>query len=228
MDLLLTLMAFGLALFVVLHRCVSATALRAMLTGRFGEDTYRRSFAAASLLALTLLSLGYRQARGHGPGGNGWLSGGPEGAAVLIVLAFGLFLIVAGLTTRNPATAGLEETVSEPDIVRGALRITRHPFLWGISLVSICHLIVRPVAANLVFFGGLAFLALTGTASIDAKRTRAFGDAYGRFVERTSNVPFAAVLQGRQTISAREIGWIRVTAALIALAAILAAHECLL
>ena len=50
----------------------------------------------------------------------------------------------------------------------GALRVTRHPFLWGIALFSVGHLATVPTRASLLLFGTLLVVALTGTVSIDA------------------------------------------------------------
>lgn len=58
---------------------------------------------------------------------------------------------------------------------RGIVRITRHPFL----------------------FGSLLVLAVGGTASIDAKRRRLFGEQWSQFAAVTSALPFAAIAAGR-------------------------------
>jgi uncharacterized membrane protein len=62
--------------------------------------------------------------------------------------------------------------------------------------------------ASLVLFGSLLVLALGGTAAIDAKRRRAFGEQWLRFAAVTSNVPFAAIAAGRNQLApaAAEIG----------------------
>jgi uncharacterized membrane protein len=78
--------------------------------------------------------------------------------------------------------------------------------------------------ASVVFFGTLAALALGGTALIDAKRTRAAPPGWGVFLQATSNVPFAAILQRRQRFAPREIGLARVAAALGLYVLLLWAH----
>jgi uncharacterized membrane protein len=51
-------------------------------------------------------------------------------------------------------------------------------------------------------------LALFGTASIDAKRRRKMGAAWESFAAKTSNIPFAAVIAGRNTLNFTEsLGW---------------------
>ena len=67
-------------------------------------------------------------------------------------------------------------------------------------------------------------LALFGTASIAAKRRRVLGDRWSGFAARTSNIPFAAILTGRQKLRLGEIGVIKPIIALAVYAALLFAH----
>jgi len=48
--------------------------------------------------------------------------------------------------------------------------ITRHPFLWGIALWALVHLIINGDLASLILFGSLLLLAVGGTLAIDARR----------------------------------------------------------
>jgi uncharacterized membrane protein len=98
-----------------------------------------------------------------------------------------------------------------PDIARGMVRITRHPFLWGVSLWALVHLIVNGDLASLILFGSLLVLALGGTATIDAKRRRSFGEQWMQFAAVTSNVPFAAIVVGKNQLGPAvvEIGFWR-------------------
>ena len=81
------------------------------------------------------------------------------------------------------------------------LRITRHPFLWGVAIWSAGHLLVNGDLAGIALFASLGVLAILGTISIDAKRKRALGAAWDGFAKQTSSIPFAAVAAGRQKVS---------------------------
>jgi uncharacterized membrane protein len=102
-------------------------------------------------------------------------------------------------------------------------RITRHPFLWGAAVWAAAHLLANGRLADVILFGGLLVLALLGPLSIDAKRTRALGDRYRVFKAQTSNIPFAAILQGRQTFKFGEIWW-RLVVAVVVWGAVLWLH----
>jgi uncharacterized membrane protein len=117
-----------------------------------------------------------------------------------------------------------EGALDRPDVVKGMLRITRHPFLWGVAIWAAGHLLVNGDRASIVLFGAMLLLALFGTSSIDAKRKRALGATWDGFAAQTSNVPFAAILAGKQKLSLGEIGWWRLALAVAIWAALLFGH----
>jgi uncharacterized membrane protein len=209
--------------FLLIHFGVSGTRLRDVLVARIGVVPYRGAFALASLVGLVWMSGAY----GRAPTVDLWgqLIGLRPLAFVLVLVAF-LFVGI-GLATPSPTRVGMESTLAQgTDIVRGVVRITRHPFLWGVGLWAFVHLIVNGDLASLVLFGSLLLLALGGTAFIDAKRRRNFGDQWSRFAQATSNVPFAAIATGRNQLgpALREIGILRPVIATVAYVLVLTFH----
>jgi uncharacterized membrane protein len=81
--------------------------------------------------------------------------------------------------------------------------------------------------ASLVFFGSLAGLSLGGTLLIDRKKRLALGSHWSRLAEVTSNLPFAALVAGRTRLRWREIGLLRIVAALLLYAVLYLAHPML-
>jgi uncharacterized membrane protein len=71
----------------------------------------------------------------------------------------------------------------------------------------VTHLIYNGDLASTIFFGTFLVLALRGPFSIDRKRNRVYGPDWQRFAALTSNVPFMAIVQGRNKFVFREIGW---------------------
>jgi uncharacterized membrane protein len=70
-----------------------------------------------------------------------------------------------------------------------------------------------------VFFGTFLVLSVLGTFSIDAKRKRKMGEAWRAFAQKTSNIPFGAVVSGRNSLRLGEsFGWRFLVAALVFLA----------
>jgi uncharacterized membrane protein len=149
------------AYFLLIHFGVSGTKLRDTLVARLGEGPYRGAFALASLLGLVWMGYAYR----HAPTIPLWglVLGFRPAAYVLVLIAF--IFVVVGLATPSPTRVGMESKLAQgSDIARGMVRITRHPFLWGVALGALVHLIVNGDFASLILFGSLLVLALGGTA----------------------------------------------------------------
>ena len=215
----MTSLALAAIAFTALHLLVAGTRVRDALVARLGERGYRGAFSLASAVFLGWLIVAFVRARV--PQVTPLLDA-RMAAAVLVFIAF--LLIVLGLTTPGPTIVGAERLLERGVEARGIHRITRHPFLWGTALWALVHAAFNPDAAGLWFFGTFAVVALAGTASIDAKRARLSGDAWTRYARTTSNIPFAAIAQGRNTLALGEIGLWKVAAAFAAYAAFLFFH----
>ncbi|CAL1241116.1 NnrU family protein [Candidatus Methylocalor cossyra] len=188
--------------FTGIHVVVSGTRLRDALLARFGERAFRAGFSLLSLFGLGWLVQAYRGA----PYIETWgqLIWFKPVAVALMLPAF--LLAVIGLTTPGPTAVGGEGQLQREEPARGILRVTRHPFLWGVALWALLHLIGNGDLAALVLFGSFLVLVLVGTRSIDAKRRWAWGEHWERFAAVTSNLPFVAIGQGRNVWKPREIG----------------------
>lgn len=193
--------------FVLIHLVVSGTPLRKTITGRIGEGPYMGAFSLASVAGLVWLSFAFAAARRSAANDLLWTVTPATRYVQLALQLVAITFIVVGLATPNPTSVRQEGALDRPDAVRGMLRITRHPFLWGVAIWSIGHLLVNGDAAGIILFGAMLALALFGTASIDAKRRRALGRKWDAFAAQTSNVPFLAVVQHRQRLVIGEIGW---------------------
>jgi uncharacterized membrane protein len=197
--------------FVGIHFVISGSSLRGKMIAVIGEGPFRGLFSLLSLIGVVWLSRAYGQAEYI------QLWGKPYGlrpfALIVMVLAF--FFVVLAFTTPNPTAVGGEALLAEKEPAKGIQRITRHPFLWGVALWSFIHLILNGDLAAVVFFGSFLILAIEGPFSIDRKREKAAGDAWNRFAAVTSNLPFQAIIEGRNSLKIAEIGWWRPLVAVI-------------
>ena len=107
------------------------------------------------------------------------------------------FVLLACGYGRNPTMVGAEKLLKSEDPARGDLK-------------------------SLVFFGGLLLVAALGTILMDARKSR--NPDFARFAAVTSNIPFVAVVQGRNRVRWREIGWKRPAIGLAAFALVLLVH----
>jgi uncharacterized membrane protein len=215
------------AVFLLIHLAISGTRVRDAVAGAIGEGPYMGLFSLASLACLVWMAIAYAQAQRSGADPVFWTATPVTKWIQLVVTFVAFLLIVPGLLTPNPTSVRQEGQLEKPDAVRGVLRVTRHPFLWGVALWAAGHLMVNGDFASLILFGSLLALAVFGPASIDGKRRRKLGAAWDGFATQTSAVPFAAIAAGRQSLSLSEIGWWRLGVAVILWAALVVAHPML-
>jgi uncharacterized membrane protein len=209
--------------FVGIHLLISSSPLRGVLVGALGERTYLAGFSLLSIGALGWLMVAYGDA--HATAEIWWTAPAWLRWPALAVMLLSVWLVVVGLTTPSPTVTGGESRLERGDAVRGVLRISRHPFLWGVALWALVHLLLNGDAASAVLFGGLGLLALIGPGLIDGKRRRVFGASWQRFAAATSSLPFAAIVAGRNALHLEEIGAWRSLLALAVFAALLAGHR---
>ncbi len=210
------------ALFLAIHFGVSGTRLRDQLVRVVGDKAFRGLFALASIVGLIWLIRAYSVAPYIRLWGQLTALEPLAKPLMLIAAAF----VVIGISTPSPTTAGMESQLTRDVSVRGMTRITRHPFLWGTALWAFVHFVINGDAASGIVFGSLLLLATVGTTSIDAKRRRAYGERWEQFARQTSNVPFAAILAGRNQLvpALREIGIVRPLLAIAVFAGLFLLH----
>jgi len=212
------LLLLATAVFVATH-FLPSTPLRSGLVAGLGEKGYLGLYSVVALAALGWMIWAY----GRAPYERVWV-GDEFKVWALVLMPLSLISIVCGGMTRNPSAVRQEKTLATMGEPRGILRVTRHPIQWGIALWALLHLIARGDRASLVFFGGFALLAILGTLLIDARKNRTLGANWQRFASVTSNVPFAAIVQGRNQFRFEEIGWNKVLIGLAVYFVILFLH----
>lgn len=201
--------------FFALHVGIAGTSARCRLIAKLGEMGYRALFSVLSLAGLAWLAQAYRAAGYIETWGQlAWFK--PVAAGLMLVA---VFLAVLGMTTPNPMAVGGERLLEADAPAHGIQRITRHPFLCGVALWALTHLLVNGDLASLILFGSLLGLVLTGMHSIDARRQQTCGEHWTRYAAVTSIIPFQAIRQGRNRLVIAEFRlWPSLTALVIYLA----------
>jgi len=206
-----------------IHFLISGTGLRGKLVGLAGEKAFQAIFSLMSVTGIIWLSRAYGQSEYV----QLWGQLPALRLLALIVMLIAFFFVVLALTSPNPTVVGGEALLTGKEPANGIQRITRHPFLWGVALWSLTHLVVNGDLASMIFFGAFLILAVGGPFSIDRKRRKSSGDAWERFAALTSNVPFMAIIGGRNSLKIGELGWWRVVLALILYGLFLYFHQTL-
>ena len=205
--------------FAGIHLGIAGTTIRDRAIAALGQSGYRGAFSIATVVGLAWLVMAYNRAPYVVTWGmlEWW-----KPFAIILMLPASL-LVVIGLTTPNPTAVAQENRLAQPP--QGIVRVTRHPFLTGVGLWALVHLIGNGDVASLVFFAVWAVVALAGTVSIDRKRRRLLGAAaWEPFAAQTSIVPFAAIAAGRNRFRPGEIGAWRWGAAVVVYVLMLVGH----
>lgn len=217
-------LALCMFLFVALHFVLSTHPIREPLLSRLGEGPFSVGYSVLVFAAFAGVIWSYRAA----PYVVVWSPPHFARHAVLTFMPLALYLLLAGYTTKNPMAAGQAKFLGEADVVRGVLRISRHPALCGFALWGLLHLFANGDAAGILIFAGITTLAIGGMYHQDRRMARRYGEAFKQFAARTSRFPFAAILTGRIAFKPRELGILRPLVAIVFyLATILYSHRLL-
>jgi uncharacterized membrane protein len=210
------------AIFLGIHLLVSGTVLRDAITARIGEKLYIPLFAMASLAAIVWLCIAYNMAC-VSPANTVLFVPPPLVKALGVIVVAGAFgLAVPGVLRGNPTSAG-QQTAR----IDGILRVTRHPFLMGVSLWAAFHLAAKGTLAATIFFATFLVLAVFGTHAIDRKVERKRQAQWSVIAAQTSVIPFAAIAEKRNRFQAPEILDWRMTVAVAVFGAFLYFHNAL-
>ena len=177
-------------------------ALRSEAEKRLGARLYRVVFALVSLSIAVPMIIYFFNHRYDGL--RLWdvqgIPGIKEGVWSLSALSF-LFLY--------PATFNLLEiaAIQKPQIhlyETGIIRITRHPQMVGQVIWCLAHTLWLGTSFTIITSIGLVLHHLFGVWHGDRRWQARYGEAFTAVKERTSILPFGAILQGRQTFEWQE------------------------
>ncbi|MCA9669829.1 MAG: NnrU family protein [Myxococcales bacterium] len=221
----LMMLILGVVIFVGGHFALSGRYIRPSLIAKFGEKGFPGIFSLVAAVGLTFVIWGYIRAPYieivPPPPWTRWL--------VNIVMPIAWLFIVLG-SAGGPTTAAVSKRGdtdadnADDDVARGIHRVTRHPANFGFFLWGLVHCIANPDVAACILFGGMTLLAGAGMLHIDRRAARDKGEAWTRFAAKTSRLPFAAILAGRNRLVLREIGLLRPLIAIALYVGVLIAH----
>ncbi len=185
---------FALAAFVGTHFLMSHP-LRAPMAGALGTTGFQIVYSLVSLATFAWVIFAFRAAPVTDPiwavGDGLWLA-----ATVLMLIGSILF---AGSLFGNPALPAPGAAALAEKAPSGVFGITRHPMMWGFAIWGLVHILVAPNHATLLLSGGMAFLAIAGSAGQDVKKAKLMGAAWQGWASRTSFIPFAGQLSGKMS-----------------------------
>jgi len=211
-------LALATLAFVGGHFLLSSAPLRRPLAGMLGERAFAGLYSVLALAAFAWMLTSY----GAAPHVELWPALPTLRFIPLLVMPMAVLLVTGGYSQRNPTAVMQPVSTTDRDLAPGILTVTRHPVMWGVAFWALSHIPANGDAASVILFGGLAILALGGTVAIDAKRRARDPEAFARLEAVTSNLPFAAIREGRTRLPRIQPWRLLLAAALYF--ALLAAH----
>ncbi|MDJ1168363.1 NnrU family protein [Roseofilum sp. BLCC_M154] len=186
--------------FAIAHSGLAS--LRPWGEGKIGARLYRVGFALVSIPFAVVLIIYFFNHRYDGI--QLWQVQGVRGVRSLVwALSAISFLFL------YPATFNLLEiaAIAKPEVhlyETGIIRITRHPQMVGQVIWCIAHTLWLGTSFTLVTSLGLILHHLFAVWNGDRRMYNRYGDAFLKAKERTSVIPFLAIVQGRQTLELQE------------------------
>jgi uncharacterized membrane protein len=186
--------------FAIAHSGLAA--LRPRGETLIGARLYRVLFALVSLPLAVVLIIYFFNHRYDGL--QLWqLQGVPAVKPIVWVLSAISFFFL------YPATFNLIEiaAIKKPEVhlyETGIIRICRHPQMVGQVIWCVAHTLWIGTSFTLVTSLGLVLHHLFAVWHGDRRLMARYGEAFAQVKERTSIIPFLAILQGRQTINFAE------------------------
>jgi uncharacterized membrane protein len=198
-------MLLAAVLFLGTHLGISSTVLRGRLVAMLGEGGYLIAYSLVAALTLGYLIWMYGALPRYG---YFWLPSPELYMVPKVLMPIAIILLVGGFMVRNPTVVGMEGSLREmpaDELARGVTRITRHPFQWSVVLWAVTHLFANGDQISVVFFSTFLILGLAGSVLIDRKKAAKLGPAWQPYAEVTSNLPFAAIVSGRNRLALKEL-----------------------
>ena len=186
--------------FAIAHS--GGAALRPWAEKHLGARLYRIIFALISLPLAGILIIYFFNHRYDG--WQLWQVQGIPGIGTLVwVLSAISFLFL------YPATFNLLEiaAIQQPQVhlyETGIIRITRHPQMVGQVIWCVAHTLWLGTSFTLVTSIGLVLHHIFGVWHGDRRLNQRYGEAFQLVKQRTSIIPFQAIIDGRQSLNWQE------------------------
>jgi uncharacterized membrane protein len=215
------LVSLGLATlaFVGTHLAMSHP-LRAGLVARLGDGGFMGVYSLVSLATFAWMIFAWRAGN---DGGFLWVASlwwWPVASGLMLAAS----ILFVGSLLGNPAFPNPGAGPREIGPPKGVFAITRHPMNISFALWALVHISLSGSPRNLVVAGGILLLALVGSLGQDRKKARVLGEPWRAGMERTSFVPFGALVAGRAAWRNALPGWIALIGGLVLWTAITSFH----
>jgi uncharacterized membrane protein len=197
-------LALATLAFVGSHLLMSHT-FRTRIVGTIGDEMFLALYSAVAATTLLWMIISFNMAE---EGALFWIAPGwawPAAGGAMLVAC----VLLVGSFVRNPAFPDPKASAKRKPVpaATGVFAITRHPMNWAFMIWALVHIALWGSAPNLIVAGGILILAAVGSVGQDHKKLNVIGQPWRQWMDRTSFVPFAALLAGRAEWSALKAAW---------------------
>lgn len=184
---------WALAVFIASHVVIAIPAVRRGLIARWSERGFLLFYSIMSVgLFVWLIA-----AAMHAPTTALWAPAPWAYWVPVVLMPFASVLLGASIIAPNSLSIALVAGGLDPRRP-GAVALTRHPILWGLSLWGLSHVPPNGDTVMLTLFGGLGFFACVGMLVVERKKRSALGlERWRALAADTSFLPFVALARGR-------------------------------
>ena len=208
-------------IWVVTHLGLSSTPLRGQIVSRLGEQAFLGIYSLVAFGTLGYLIYVYTVVPHFD---YLWTPNLDLYWIAKLTMPIACIFIVGSFMANNPTMVGGKVDADAAEPATGVFRITRHPLQWGFIIWAIGHIIANGDVVSIIFFTSLFLVSLLGTYGMDSKKAKSTDEAWPAYVAVTSNLPFGALLSGRNRLVMREL-WLPVVVGLVLFAILYVVHE---
>jgi uncharacterized membrane protein len=205
-------------LFAVTHIGMSHDPYRARMVEKLGPKGFQALYSVVSLVTFGAAVALFAHNRKAGPvlwTLSHWLY-----PIIYLLMLLAFLLLVLSMRDRSPAMMLGGKMAPE-----GVLRITRHPMNMALAFFALAHVIANGSLGDVAFFGSLFVVGFFGSYHQDQRKAREMGEEYIAFQQQTGVFPFAAIVQGKTGLTAKDLRLPFVIIAVLAFVAALVVHE---
>jgi uncharacterized membrane protein len=187
------------------HLLLSSGPVRGPLVGAVGLRAFKGIYSAVALVTIVGLFWTYF----HGKHEGAFLFARTFAARHVTetVMLLAVLFIAFAHGSKSPATTEADMTGNRPSSPKGIHRITRHPQDAGFALFGLAHMLVNTSVGDWIFWAGFPLFAVVGSVHQDRRMLASGSPEFRSFYEKTSFLPFVAILSGKQTVVWSELRW---------------------
>eukprot|EP00271_Cylindrocystis_brebissonii_P007298 TRINITY_DN20661_c0_g1_i1.p1 TRINITY_DN20661_c0_g1~~TRINITY_DN20661_c0_g1_i1.p1 ORF type:complete len:231 (+),score=24.84 TRINITY_DN20661_c0_g1_i1:245-937(+) len=195
--------ALGWAAFTGTHLVMSHEPVREKLINTMGEKRFAGAYslvAFGTFIPTTYYYVRYGRGQGIVPGWTSLTQTRPMrylGLATKVTAAIGFGQAISAPNPIAESAFKTDDKAAPKVEVTGVYRITRHAMFSSVALLGIGNILTRGHAGDLVYWAGFPTVWLLGCAHQD---TRKRNELPKEFYDSTSLVPFAAIVEGRNSL----------------------------